>query len=339
MVEPRVSVVVIFLDAARFLAEAIASARAQTMGSWELLLVDDGSRDGSGEIARTAAAEDPTRIRYLTHEGSVNRGMSASRNLGIAHSRGEFLAFLDGDDVWLPDRLKHHLALLEQHPDCALVCGPTRLWFEWVAGDSGASAPPRGDSIRALGLDTGTIDAPQYLIRVLDEQAKTPAMCSFTARTSMVRTVGGFEEDFPGMFEDQVFLTKLLLRYRVVVTGECLDLYRQHPGSACYQARLQGHYHGSIHNPEQRAFIERVQRFVGELPNHPAELDRAVERWRQRYRSPLRARLADLFRDPRRALRISLRTLASRVLPDRLYRRLWARAQGFDLRHEEPPGS
>ena len=96
----RVSAIVIFLNEERFLAEAIASVRAQTFRDWELILVDDGSSDGSAGIARAAAEEDP-RIRVLAHPGGANRGMSASRNLGLSDARGEFVAFLDGDDLLL----------------------------------------------------------------------------------------------------------------------------------------------------------------------------------------------------------------------------------------------
>ena len=77
-----VSAVIIFLNAERFLEEAIESVRAQTYTDWELLLVDDGSTDGSSGCARRHAAAEPGRIRYLDHPGHVNLGMSAARNLG-----------------------------------------------------------------------------------------------------------------------------------------------------------------------------------------------------------------------------------------------------------------
>src|SRR5690606_28181582 len=101
---PTVSVIIIFLDAERYLNEAIRSVFDQTVSNWELLLVDDGSSDASSTIARCHAAAMPERIRYLEHSGHENRGMSASRNLGIRTARGRYVAFLDADDVWLPDR-------------------------------------------------------------------------------------------------------------------------------------------------------------------------------------------------------------------------------------------
>src|SRR5262245_21147944 len=99
-----VSVIISFLNAERFIQEAIESVFAQGYEHWELLLVDDGSTDESTAIARRYTAQHPERVRYLEHAGHQNRGLSASRNLGIRHAQGEYIAFLDADDVWLPHR-------------------------------------------------------------------------------------------------------------------------------------------------------------------------------------------------------------------------------------------
>src|SRR5262245_42468246 len=87
---PLVSAIIIFLDEERFLAEAIESVIAQSDRDWELLLVDDGSTDGSTAIARGYAARMPDRIHYYDHEAHANRGMSAARNLGLGHARGRY---------------------------------------------------------------------------------------------------------------------------------------------------------------------------------------------------------------------------------------------------------
>src|SRR5262249_40463181 len=102
--KPLVSVIMIFLNAEPFIEEAIDSVLQQTYADWELLLVDDGSSDASTQIARRFAAGLPGRVRYLEHDQHVNLGKSASRNLGISEARGEFIAFLDADDVWLPHK-------------------------------------------------------------------------------------------------------------------------------------------------------------------------------------------------------------------------------------------
>src|SRR5689334_8794235 len=116
---PLVSVVLIFLNEERFLSEAIDSVLVQTYSNWELLLVDDGSVDGSSRIAKQYAEQNTERVRYVEHPGHENRGMSASRNLGIQNASGEFIAFLDADDVWLPNKLRRQLAILSEHPDAA----------------------------------------------------------------------------------------------------------------------------------------------------------------------------------------------------------------------------
>jgi glycosyltransferase involved in cell wall biosynthesis len=85
--KPLVSVIVIFLNAADFLQEAIESVLAQTYEHWELLLVDDGSTDGSSEIALSFAFENSARIKYFEHDGHQNLGMSAARNLGIRKAK------------------------------------------------------------------------------------------------------------------------------------------------------------------------------------------------------------------------------------------------------------
>ena len=115
--EGLVSIVVAFYNAESFLAEAIDSVLAQTYTRWELLLIDDGSLDSGPEIAQRYAVQNPDRIYYLAHPGHRNLGMCASRNLGVRHSRGQYIAVLDSDDVWLPRKLEEQTALMQAHPE------------------------------------------------------------------------------------------------------------------------------------------------------------------------------------------------------------------------------
>jgi glycosyltransferase involved in cell wall biosynthesis len=104
---PAVSVITPVWNAAATLAATVASVRAQAFPDWEMLLVDDGSTDGSRALGRALAAADP-RIRVLGWER--NRGTAAARNEGIRAARGRFLAFLDADDLWYPEKLERQLA-------------------------------------------------------------------------------------------------------------------------------------------------------------------------------------------------------------------------------------
>lgn len=114
---PLVSVVMPVWNTAGHVGAAIASVRAQSFGAWELIVVDDASDDGSADAIAAAAAGDG-RIRLLRHE--TNRGAAAARNTALACARGRFIAFLDSDDLWKPEKLAAQLAHVE-HTGAALV--------------------------------------------------------------------------------------------------------------------------------------------------------------------------------------------------------------------------
>src|SRR5215212_3944019 len=119
--KPMVTAIIIFFNEERFIREAIESVFAQTYDNWELLLVDDGSTDGSTQIALDYAHQYRAKVRYLEHPGHQNRGMSAARNLGISYARGQYVAFLDADDVWMPHKLHQQVEILDSHPEAAML--------------------------------------------------------------------------------------------------------------------------------------------------------------------------------------------------------------------------
>jgi len=241
---PLVSVITIFLDAREFFAEAVESVQQQTYPNWELLLVDDGSTDGTSIIAKDYAARAPDRIRYLEHPGHASRGMSASRNLGLRQTRGALIGFLDADDVWLAHKLDAQVALLSATPDAAVVCGPTRLWHGWT----GRPEDTRLDAIRTVSAPADVLyQPPELLRRYLNDRALTPATCSVLIRREAFERTGGFEERFRGLYEDQAFFLKAFLTLPIYLTSDCTDLYRQHPHSHLAEALRTGRY--SAHEP------------------------------------------------------------------------------------------
>ena len=162
--KPRVSGIIIFLNAEKFIQEAIESVFAETFDDWELLLVDDGSTDASTAIARRFADQCPDKVRYLEHNGHQNRGMSASRNLGVRHARGEYVAFLDADDIWLPHKLEQQVPILDAQPKAAMLYGPTQHWFSWT----GKFEDRENDYLTPLGIQPNTlIEPPALLIHLL----------------------------------------------------------------------------------------------------------------------------------------------------------------------------
>jgi glycosyltransferase involved in cell wall biosynthesis/SAM-dependent methyltransferase len=228
---PLVSVVAIFLNAERFLDEAVQSVMAQAYPHWELLLVDDGSCDGSSTIARAYAEREPDRVRYLEHPGHQNQGMSASRNLGLHHAQGEYLALLDADDVWLPEKLERQVAILEAHPQVGLLFGAPLYWFGWT----GRPEDRERDYVIDLKLPSDrAYDPPGLLLPFLQRAAPTPCPSDVLVRRATAVSVGGFEAHFVGVnmvYEDQAFFSKLLLHSPAFASGETWDRYRQHPES------------------------------------------------------------------------------------------------------------
>jgi glycosyltransferase involved in cell wall biosynthesis len=237
--DPLVSVIVIFLNAERFLEEAIESVYAQTYTQWELLLVDDGSTDSSTEIARRYARRDPGRVSYLTHPGQENRGMSASRNLGARHARGPYLCLLDADDVWLPRKLEEQTGIMKRHPAAGMVYGAGQHWHSWTRDRNDLAR----DRVPALGVRANASIAPPNLLLALTRGwGGIPPTSVVMVRREVFADVGGFEESFRGLFEDQVFFAKVYARFEVFVAGACWVRYRQHGASECAVAAREGRF-------------------------------------------------------------------------------------------------
>ncbi len=132
MNNPRVSVITPNFNKGQFVEDCIRSVMAQTMRNWELLFVDDFSTDGSDELAKNLAVIDE-RIIYQQNQGK--KGASSCRNQGLASAKGEYVLFLDSDDLLTPDCLERRLKDLEANPDLDYAVYPMGL-FHTELGDS-----------------------------------------------------------------------------------------------------------------------------------------------------------------------------------------------------------
>lgn len=272
---PLVSVVIIFWNAERFLQEAIESVLVQTYSAWELLLVDDGSSDGSTAIARRYAERYPERMRYLEHPGHANSGMSASRNLGIRDAHGPYLALLDADDAWFSNTLEEQVAILEAHPEAAMLYGPIQWWYSWT----GKAEDGERDYIETLGVPPDAIvQPPGPLPLFLRDKAAVPS--GVLARREIVEGVGGFEDAFRGEYEDQVFCAKMCLSAPVFASGQCWYRYRQHPDS-CVE---RGHRTGETHAARLR-FLDWLATYLSQHKVRAREVwwSLELELWRCRH--------------------------------------------------------
>ena len=263
-----VSVVIPFLDAGRFIAEAIESVLAQSYSHWELLLVDDGSADEGSRIAKGYAARCPERIRYLEHPRHENRGVNASRNLGIRHARGAFVAALDADDVWLPHRLEEQMATFRSTPQLAFVYGTRELWESW-AGEPCAHADSRVEH----GIAADRVYRPPELFLALygARRATPPGGSDLVCRREAVLRVGGYPEELRRAFEDQALLVKLCLEEPGFVSSRCWTRYRQHPDSAMAKWMTEP-------GDEWERFVKWLNAYVGTRPALRPDVRRAARR-------------------------------------------------------------
>lgn len=142
---PLVSVIMPAFRATATLAVAVASVQSQTLPDWELLIVDDGSGDGTLEMAEGLAAQDP-RIRVFRLE--VNGGAARARNCAIKAARGRFIAFLDADDLWLPEKLDRQITFMRQTGAALCYSG---FWREREGRRRQVFVPPSVTHAELLG--------------------------------------------------------------------------------------------------------------------------------------------------------------------------------------------
>lgn len=312
--KPLVTVITVFLDAERFIEEAITSVFAQNYEKWELLLVDDGSTDGSTQIALRYAQLYPDRVSYLQHAGHQNRGISASQNLGISVAKGEYLAFLDSDDIWFPEKLERQVSILDSQPEAMMVYGQTQYWFSWNAD----AREHRSDQMIPSGVEVDRLlRPPLLLLRTLREETPVPCPSDVMVRRRAAIEVGAFEDSFRRIFTDQVFYAKLCLRWPVFVSGQNWFKYRKHPGSAVAVVKDQGRLRRA-----RLRYLKWLERYLDDHPSADRQVRRAIWNARLRTLFPRLFRLRAYIRYRALFLKEGLSTLVRKILPVTLYRLL-----------------
>lgn len=308
MSKPLVSGIIIFLNGEKFIEEAIQSVFAQTYDNWELLLVDDGSTDNSTAIARRYAEKYPEKVRYLEHENHQNRGMSASRNLGIRNARGEYIAFLDADDIWLPPKLEKQVAILNAQPEAAIVYGPTQMWYSWT----GNPEDIKRDRLRTLGVPPNTLVQPPTLLTIyLKGAAETPTTCGILVRREAIKAVGGFEESFRGMHEDQAFFAKICIKASVFIESGSWDKYRQHPDSTCQLAVKTGEFDFSKMSPSYFRYLNWLENYLSQQKLQNSEVWKLLQQKLWPLRHPILFQISERLRYVYHWIKKVLKILAS----------------------------
>jgi len=305
---PRVSVVIPTWNRRRQLEEAIRSVRAQTYADYEIIVVDDGSTDGTGEWLEDRHPGGP--IVYLRQK---NRGASAARNAGIQAARGELLAFLDSDDLWLPGKLELQIPLFDRNPAIGFVfCGSAKLDG---AGRVREIRKP-GDEFRGRAVSA----------MIEHNMMPTPTV---VVRKRLALEAGPMYEDL-SFGEDWNYWLRIAARCEVDFVPEVLVHFRDTPGGLtrrlefdAFRTNTMGLFEGLYRDPATAVLLEPYRReALSEAHSRIAEeallrdrfdiaraeawtairiLPRKRTAWRYLSRALLGKRLLDALRRVRRA--------------------------------------
>lgn len=207
---PLVSIGIALYNHEDYIKECIDSVLAQTYDNIEIIVIDDGSKDRSYEVAKSVLEAQTSRPYILTTR--PNRGMCNTLNEIIAHAAGTYISFIGSDDFWHPERIAKQVAYLESHPDIALVHtdsyivdGESRIMSEFHC----TRYQHEGDLYEALIMGEGLINTPAHLYR-----------------TSVYETIGVYDPQF--RWEDTDFWLRFAKRFKVGYIPESLNYYRRH---------------------------------------------------------------------------------------------------------------
>jgi glycosyltransferase involved in cell wall biosynthesis len=226
MSDPKVSVIIPVYNCERYLAQAIESVLAQTFQDFEMFVVDDGSSDHSPEIIQRYVEEYPKKITYLEHPKHSNCGVSASRNLGIQHAVGQYIAFLDSDDLWLSEKLQLQVHVLDTYQDVGFTYCPIAVVDEKMN--------PTKEMCGTSTYGSGVPNEVRNIFEQLFSQEIVFQFCSTSLiRKHIFREVGLFDEDL-GFGEDRVLSTKITYFYPVFFLPQPLVKYRVHASNVTW---------------------------------------------------------------------------------------------------------
>ncbi len=238
---PTVSVIIPTYNRRAYVQEAIDSVLAQTYTDYEIIVIDDGSTDGTGEALRERYGD------KIIYEWQENQGESVARNRGIALAQGEYIAFLDSDDLWLPEKLEKQVAYLEEHPEVGAVACQALLV------DSHGEPLP-GCAIQGVDIALGDLTTESLALVCAIHNASMVVV-----RRSIVVGVGGFDSEIQHG-EDWDLYIRISAQKRIGQVCEVLSLTRVHAGGQWSSSR------GDLIEPRLRDGLRVVGTAFGLLP-------------------------------------------------------------------------
>ena len=208
---PKVSVFIASYNHAQFLTECLDSILTQNYQNFEIVVVDDGSTDGSLDILKDYQDRFPEKVRCYRHPDNKNHGISATSNLAICHSRGEYLAWIGSDDAWYPEKLELQITQLEENPALGMV-----YCYADLIDREGKIIPGQ------YGVDVTNDSNP---VGQMIYSCHPPAM-TVVFRRKCLDDVGPFNESL--VYSDWELFVRIFARWKVGFIAKSLAMYRIH---------------------------------------------------------------------------------------------------------------
>ncbi|PSB10599.1 glycosyl transferase family A [Pleurocapsa sp. CCALA 161] len=207
---PTISVVIPTYNSETTIQETIESVQKQTFSDFEIIVIDDGSQDGTIELVKSLVKLEP-RLKIFCYE---NAGVAVARNRGIELAQGEFISLLDADDLWTPDKLELQLKALKDHPQAGVA-------YSWTN--------PIDEQGKILFLGTRPIWEGNVYGKLLQTNFLSNGS-NILVRREAIESICGFPTDFP-VASDWDFYLKLAFKCSFVVVPQYQILYRQRSNS------------------------------------------------------------------------------------------------------------
>jgi glycosyltransferase involved in cell wall biosynthesis len=262
---PTVSVVTPVYNTAAYVGDTIKSILAQTYADFELILIDDGSKDASAAVVREWAAKD-ARIRFTSRE---NRGVVRTRNELLEQARGKYIAVCDSDDLCVPERLAKQVAYLDAHPDCVLL------------GSRVVEMDPYGSPVFETAHKLAHDDIEKEL---LAGSGWALVQSAIMMRADAVRKIGGYRGAEHNLSEDHDIFLRLAEVGRVANLPEPLVWYRRHTASLTHT--LYQDTRGRHQTVKRQILAEAYERRGKQLPAdwsfvpwRPTRRDEQIRKW------------------------------------------------------------
>lgn len=276
--KPLISVIIPTYNYGTFLKEAIQSVQAQTFSHWECLVIDDGSTDDTKQIVENIITNDQ-RVRYFYQE---NKGLSAARNKGIQESQGDFLQFLDSDDLLERRKLELQLEYLSNHPDADIVYGDARYFSTKRPWERLYSK----DSLNQDWMPRASGKGPNFLSHLIAQNLMV--VSSPLIRRNVIEKSGLFDESLKA-HEDWEYWIRCALHdfsFAYLELPETSTLIRYHDACMSSDPSLMWQTNREIHRKLSEFLTDNDLKSANE--EHIAKVDLLLAREKLRHEKTLR---------------------------------------------------